>query len=154
VANLTEFVQELNHDRMCDAVVQSFLDYHGATADPELLDKTDLEAVPSLREYYDTMADWEWRFGRTPQFSHRLQERFEWGLIDLHLDVERGVIRETRLFSDALDVTLIEDLQGALAGVRYDTAHLAEALVGLAAVHQDRAAEIAEFRNWIVSSIG
>ena len=90
VANLNEFDASLNHDAVCSAVAESFFSYYGTRIEPELLDEATLRSIPSLDACYRQMADWDWRFGRAPDFSHHLETRFDWGGIDIHLDVHRG----------------------------------------------------------------
>ena len=59
------------------------------------------------------MADWNWRL-QTPQFSHHVETRFDWGIIDLHMDVQQAVITDAVIFSDALNVELIDLLKETL----------------------------------------
>lgn len=60
--------------------------------------------MPDLPGFVDTFArqrSWEWNFGHAPAFSHQLDERFGWGGVELHFDVEKGVIGRAQIFSDA-----------------------------------------------------
>ncbi|MFW5643606.1 MAG: lipoate--protein ligase [Alkalispirochaeta sp.] len=154
VANLTEYDATLEHRAVCDAVIESFFEYYGTRCEPELLDEGTLREIPSLDAYYRQMADWEWRFGRTPDFTHHLETRFDWGNIDLHLDVHRGEIIESKIYSDALDPEMITALESALPGSRYTREDLLERCDDVKARMPARAAEIDDVRSWISEQIG
>ena len=93
VANLVEFNASINHETLSAAIIEAFCEYYrdkdyGDTAPVEELDEASLVKQPTLNNYYQQMADWDWRFGKTPEFSHHIETRFDWGIIDLHLDVK------------------------------------------------------------------
>lgn len=154
VANLTEFDAALDHASVCEAVMESFFEYHNARCEPEYLDESTLREIPSLNEYYEQMADWEWRFGRTPDFTHHLETRFDWGGIDIHLDVHRGVVTECKVYSDALDPTMISNLETGLPGVRYTVEDVRDRIDSVKERSPDRVAELDEMCTWLCTQIG
>ena len=48
--------------------------------------------------------------------------RFGWGEVQALMQMKGGYISDCRLYSDALDTALFEDLEEALRGVKYDAA--------------------------------
>ncbi|HKK49839.1 MAG TPA: lipoate--protein ligase [Alkalispirochaeta sp.] len=154
VANLTEFAADLDHSTVTQAVMERFFEHYGSRCEPELLDAASLREIPSLQAYYDQMADWEWRFGKTPEFSHHLEEQFSWGGIDLHINVEHGVIRACTIFSDALDPEMIDSLQRVLPDVRYRREDVAAAIDGVVTRHPDRSSELNELSQWLTEAMG
>ena len=52
----------------------------------------DLEQIPELMSIYHESEAWDWRFGETPEFSNSLEKKFDWALVDMQFDVEKGVI--------------------------------------------------------------
>jgi lipoate-protein ligase A len=153
VANLNEFDPEIDHEAVTRAVIESFFEYYGGRCQPETLDAESLGTVPSLRAYYDQMADWEWRFGKTPEFSHHLEERFGWGGIDLHLNVEHGVIRECTIYSDALDPEMIDALQQSLPGRRYVLDDVSVGIEEVAAMIPAQRENLTELTAWLRRAI-
>jgi len=156
VANLVEFNDTINHKTLSQAMIEAFCEYYGqevADTPVEELDEATLAQEPHLNKYYQQMADWEWRFGKTPEFSHHLETRFDWGLIDLHLDVKQAVIAEVVIFSDALNVELIEDLKQALTEVKYNKEAISAKLATLSEAQPEMAAQIADFSAWLVGEI-
>ncbi len=154
VANLREFNPELSHEGVCNAVMERFFAHHGTRCEVEALDEATLRRIPSLDDYYRQMADWEWRFGRTPDFTHHLEERFDWGGMDIHLDVHRGVITDGKIYSDAMDPEMVTALEESLTGRRYYRDDLNLAVVAVGNALPERKSEIEDVREWLVSMIG
>ena len=50
----------------------------------------------------------EWNFGRKIEFSDSLERRFDWGDIELQMVVESGIIKDCRVYSDALDTEILD----------------------------------------------
>lgn len=153
VANLVEFNEDINHETLSAAIIEAFCEYYGDTAPVEALDEASLAKQPALDKYYQQMADWDWRFGKTPQFSHHIETRFDWGLIDLHMDVKQAVITEVVIFSDALNVELIEALKASLTGVKYNKHEVQTNLHKLSEAQSDLAAQIDDFSKWLVAEM-
>ena len=83
--------------------------------EPYALTQDERAAVDALcREKYQT---WDWNFGAAPQYAWTRAAKFPYGLVEVHLDVDRGSIRAAALYGDYFG--------------RLDSAGLAQALVGL-----------------------
>ena len=82
---------------------------------PYSLTEDDRAAVETLR--MEKYATWDWNFGSSPKYTWSRAAKFPFGLVDVRLDVDRGVIRSAALYGDYFG--------------RLDSAGLSEALVGL-----------------------
>lgn len=153
VANLVEFVPELDNEMLCQAIIDAFCQYHGQSAQVEWLDEATLSQINSLKQYYQEMADWDWRFGKTPEFSHHMETRFDWGIIDLHLDIVKARIEQCRIFSDALDTGFVGMLEAALPGVKYQRDDIAKHFADMQNNTPQYAAQLGEVRDWIMGEI-
>ena len=111
VANISTFNPEITHEVLCERIIAKFFERYKATCEVEELTFERISTEKDLASTYTQYADWKWRFGLTPEFSHSLKTRFSWGGISLHLDVKEGMVEHAYVFSDALDVSLIEQLQ-------------------------------------------
>lgn len=131
VANLRELNPAVDHEAFCGAMIEEFFRLHGGRCAVEHLVRNDLEHLDDVRRYYEMLMSWDWRFGKTPRFSHHLSGRFDWGGVEVFLDCRYGIIEDVRLYSDALDAGLIESVGGALTGVRYSPSEAARALRGI-----------------------
>lgn len=153
VANLVEFNKDINHENLSDAIIEAFCEYYGETAPVEALDEASLAKQPTLNKYYEQMTDWNWRFGKTPEFSHHIETRFDWGIIDMHLDVKQAVITDVVIFSDALNVELIDLLQQTLAGVKYNKDDIKARFNELIQGNPELTAQIDDVSKWLISEM-
>jgi lipoate-protein ligase A len=158
VANLVEFNEDINHETLSDAIIEAFCEYYqdtdyDDTTPVEELDRDTLAKEPSLNAYYEQMADWNWRFGKTPQFSHHVETRFDWGIIDLHMDVQQAVITDVVIFSDALNVDLIDLLKQTLTGTKYNRSEVKAKLAELAQAHDELAAQVGDVSAWLLDEM-
>ena len=149
VANLVEFNDAINHETLSDAIIEAFCEYYGETAPVEQLDEASLAKQPALNAYYQQMADWDWRFGKTPEFSHHIETRFDWGM----MDVKQAVITEVVIFSDALNIELIDLLKETLTGVKYNKHEIQDALAELAKAQPEIATQVSDFEGWLVGEM-
>lgn len=153
VANLVEFNDTVTHESLSDAIIEAFCEYYGQTVEVEELDEASLKSEPHLNKYYEQMADWDWRFGKTPAFSHHIETRFDWGIVDLHLDVQQAVITDVVIFSDALNVELIDELKRTLTDTKYTIAEVQAKLQALKRERTDLADQVADFEQWLVGQM-
>ncbi|WP_296204430.1 lipoate--protein ligase [Psychrobacter sp. UBA3962] len=153
VANLVDFNDTVTHESLSEAIIEAFCEYYGQTVEVEELDEASLKSEPHLNKYYEQMADWDWRFGKTPAFSHHIETRFDWGIVDLHLDVQQAVITEVVIFSDALNVELIDELKQTLTDTKYTIAEVQAKLQALKRERTDLADQVADFEQWLVGQM-
>jgi len=153
VANLVDFNEAINHETLSDAIIEAFCEYHGETAQVEQLDEASLAKQPTLNAYYQQMADWDWRFGKTPEFTHHIETRFDWGMMDVHMDVKQAMITEVVIFSDALNVELIDLLKNTLTGVKYNKPEIKNKLDDLTKAQPELAAQVSDFEQWLVGEM-
>ena len=89
------------------------------------LSKHDLCVVEKMvREKFST---WEWNWGESPQYTLNKMRRFPCGIIDLHIDVDKGVIRGLRIFGDFFTLKDISELVSTLVGVEFSKTSLTKA---------------------------
>ncbi|MGP4973856.1 lipoate--protein ligase [Psychrobacter alimentarius] len=150
VANLIEFNEDITHEILSNALIEAFCEYYGETAPVEELDEASLAEQPTLNQYYEQMADWDWRFGKTPEFTHHIETRFDWGIIDMHLDVKQAIITDAVIFSDALTLELIDLLKDALTGIKYSKDNIKTGLDELSQANTELAAQIDDVSRWLI----
>ena len=94
VINLKELNADLNHDSFCGAIEDEFIKKwgQGKQVNRATVLEDDLMQIPKLMEIYNQSADWEWRFGQTPDFQNSLEKKFAWALVDIMFNVQNGVI--------------------------------------------------------------
>lgn len=76
-------------------------------------------------EYY---RNWDWNYGRSPEFDLVRRERFPIGSIEAKMNVSGGKINEIRIFGDFFGLGEIADVEGQLTGIQYDKETIEEAV--------------------------
>ncbi|MBP6124132.1 MULTISPECIES: lipoate--protein ligase [Providencia] len=119
VANLSELVSDISHEKVCDGIIHSFFSYYNETVDAEYISPEKLPDLPNFTETFAKQSSWEWNFGQAPAFSHYLDTRFPWGGIEFHFDIEKGAFNRCQFFTDSLDPSPLEWMSQQLVGKAY-----------------------------------
>jgi len=153
VANLNEFNENISFQSLTEAIIEEFFSCYQSKKNIEFLDHDKLSNTPLLLKYHDLLKSNEWRFGETPQFTHHLEERLSWGCIDLHLNVKGHKIQNVKIFSDALNVEIIQVLEKSLKDINYNKDSIKQAIYDLKEklIHVEE--HLNEFSNWLVNQI-
>ena len=69
------------------------------------------------------------------------------------MDVQQAVITDVVIFSDALNVELIDLLKETLTGVKYNKHEIQDALAELAKAQPELAAQVSDFEQWLVGKM-
>nr|WP_274903160.1 lipoate protein ligase C-terminal domain-containing protein [Psychrobacter sp. DAB_AL62B] len=81
---------------------------------------------------------------------HHLETDFNWSIIDLYLDVKQAVINEVVIFSDALNVELIDLLKNTLTDIKYNRNEGKDKLDELGKAHANLVAQIDDVSGWLL----
>lgn len=76
-------------------------------------------------EYYN---NWDWVYGKSPEFSVQKRQHFDMGTVDARLQVDDGKIENIKFFGDFFGPQDVAQLAEQLKGVTYDRASLTKAL--------------------------
>lgn len=90
------------------------------------LTEHDWQEIEKIRQDY--FLNWDWNFGRSPDFSLERRHKFASGLIDVRMNVEQKHIQGIRIYGDFFALDDVSDLEQALTGVPYRPADIAAAL--------------------------
>ncbi|MCD8075022.1 MAG: lipoate--protein ligase [Lachnospiraceae bacterium] len=125
VVNLSELCSKITIDTMKTAIIRAASEVYQAAAEPLDDRRFDWQEMDRLR---DRFASWDWNYGQKIPFTNRLGQRFEWGELELALKVNRGVIEEALLSSDAMEYLWFSDIGSQFAGCRYDAENISSVL--------------------------
>ncbi|MGE6099604.1 lipoate--protein ligase A [Aeromonas salmonicida] len=153
VANLCELLPGIEHQQVSHALIEAFFAHYGARVSPEHISPTQLPDLPGFADTFARQRSWEWNFGHAPAFTHQLDERFDWGGVELHFDVEKGVIGRTQIFSDSLDPAPLDALAQRLVGVAYRSDAIAALLGQLKTDFPARQAELDALAGWLQAAL-
>lgn len=113
VCNLSSFVKDLTVEGLKDALIKSFEKENGNIA-PYVFMPSQLNLHRKLCVYHASPSH---IYGETPAFTDVWETRLEgMGMISLHISVSHGVITDCRIYTDAMDVSLPQQLQPLFVG--------------------------------------
>ncbi|KAJ1744085.1 hypothetical protein LPJ68_000315 [Coemansia sp. RSA 1086] len=148
VANLRDFSWTIDHGTFCAAVRARFAAAFGPVSDMPF----DPNANAEMRQ---RLATWDWLYGQTPDFVHRLDGFFGWALLTAAISAHRGYISAVDLapprHASALPPHVqaaIADVRRLLPGTRYCRDDVARQLAPVSA----RSPHAAEISDWILSA--
>lgn len=114
VGNISEHLKEsLSILEFKDAIMNYVVEKFPESI-PYLYTNDDLAAISLLAE--KKYASWEWNFGYSPLYILQKVIKTQAGLIDLRLQVEKGIIREANLRCDFVDKRKLSEIEDLLKG--------------------------------------
>lgn len=153
VANLADVMPGIEHAALCRHLQAAFSRRYNETVEPEIISPDNLPDLPGFSAQFAKQSSWEWNFGHAPAFSHVIETRFTWGGVELHMDVEHGVISRARLFTDSLNPAPLEALAAALSGVAYRPDELVQLSARIAENYPQESAALAELSAWLSANV-
>ncbi|GAB6091043.1 lipoate--protein ligase [Spirochaeta dissipatitropha] len=139
VANLTEFQPRLAINDAVEMLADAYMrhsnmdgsngNYVSADESSVIQQLSDADLTSTGLEYSQSLREWSWLFGKTPDFTHSIKFMYEGTEAELVLSVHRGCIQSLQLSTGTLDVqTLAETLAEAFSRLPYEPAALGNAL--------------------------
>ncbi|MGZ3774667.1 MAG: lipoate--protein ligase [Pseudobdellovibrionaceae bacterium] len=153
VVNLNEIHSQINHDRIVETVVASFESFYDAQAEVEFLSMKSLQLIPELKAQHDSLSSWDWVYGNTLEFTHKMDDYLSLGFFDFHFLVEDAVIKDLKIFTDCLYPQLIEDLIKDFKGMPYRGESVRSVLQEARQKYAEIAEELIELESWISKHI-
>lgn len=85
-----------------------------------VLTEPDLQAVDLIKKQkYET---WDWNYGASPPFNVQRGHRFEWGKIEVRLQIKRGMVKDAIIYGDFFASRDLAELTRKLSGIPYQPA--------------------------------
>ena len=153
VTNLNEIKPNIDHESVSDAIINAFCEHFGETPDIEMISPDALPDLPGFVEKFEQQQSWDWNFGKSPEFTHHLDERFKWGGVEVHLNLQKAKITSAQTFTDSLFPEPIEALADALVGVTYNPESIGKCVEKLINTHQSHESELEEVKKWLMKAI-
>ncbi|WP_163537117.1 lipoate--protein ligase [Gracilibacillus sp. YIM 98692] len=135
VANISEFMDEkLPMAELKNHILKHIFEVEDVQDVPRYeLTEEDCANIHELsKERYQK---WEWNYGKSPKFNIQHSHKFDGGLVDVRLDVQKGFIENCKIYGDFFGVGDVTDIENRLIGVRYNRTVMDKALEGLDVTH-------------------
>ena len=91
-----------------------------------VLTEEDWEKIDAFAAQYT--ANWDWNYGKSPQFDMERSERLSIGTVEVKMNVRKGKIEDIRIFGDFFGLGEIEDVEKELKGIPYTREAIREAI--------------------------
>ncbi len=82
------------------------------------LTEEDWAAIERISDKY--YRNWDWNYGKSPEFNLERRHRFPIGSIEVKMNVSDGAIKNIRVFGDFFGLGEISDVEKVLTGVNYN----------------------------------
>lgn len=129
VANITEFLRDsMTIDEFKGRIIGSIFRGAGKSDHFELSNEQWDEVMKLSDSKY---RNWEWNYGRSPEFNIQKVRRFDFGQIDARIHVRDGIIVDAKIYGDFLGHGDIEEVENSLRGKKYNFSELKNAVFGL-----------------------
>lgn len=90
------------------------------------LTSEDRAAIQKLAE--EKYSTWEWVYGESPNFTYQHTLKYEFGLLDLGLRIESGILKELTIYGDFFGKKELKELTDLLKGLPYQRGDMEKAL--------------------------
>ena len=124
VINLSELNPELTTQDMKENMLFAFQKVYEKK--PELFKIQDTKTISALEEQYKS---WDYLFGQTFPFTISLEEHFSWGHTKILLQIENGMVKNSKTYTDSMDWSLAEKIDSALPSCRFEQSDIKKALL-------------------------
>lgn len=114
-SHLSEDYRHITTDQFKDLMVCQLLHIdHIDQAKRYHLTEKDWAAIDALAD--EKYKNWDWNYGNSPQYSYHRDARFPSGTYDFHLEIEKGIITNCRIYGDFFSSKDISDIENLLIG--------------------------------------
>ncbi|MDA1476002.1 lipoate--protein ligase [Bacillus sp. CLL-7-23] len=129
VANISEFLNEkMTTEEFRQLLLRYIFNTDEEIPEYKLTDEDWKQIKQISKERYQ---NWDWNYGKSPKFNLQHSKRFSAGSIDIRLEVQKGIIRECKIFGDFFGVGDVSEIEEKLSGVQYGRETIEEALQGI-----------------------
>lgn len=131
VTNIKPYVdekyQQLTTEEFRDLILLEIFGVDKREDVPEL-ELTDeiWEGVYKLRD--ERMGNWDWNYGKSPNFDIEQSKKFPFGFVDIRFNVNQGIMHDVRIYGDFFGLGEIKDVDDKLNGVKYERQAVTDAL--------------------------
>jgi len=86
----------------------------------------DIAEIRKLRD--EKYISWDWNYGYSPKYNFEKMIKTEGGHIEFHIDVDRGIMQDVRIYGDFFNVLDISDIVESLKGTPHEESSIREKL--------------------------
>ncbi len=118
VVNLKEYDPTLNYDKIVDAFYKEYCENIGTKID--IITNENVQQEKSSHKYYEKHTSKNWQFGKNPEFNYVIEERFDWGIVEIRMLIKENKIKQLKIFTDSLIPDFFEKINDVLVDIDYN----------------------------------
>lgn len=86
----------------------------------------DISSITALMN--NKYATWDWNYGHSPRYEYSFKKKYDYGLVDVRINVSSGIINDIKIYGDFFGQKDIGALEKRLIGIPHSKADIIEAL--------------------------
>jgi len=145
VVNLKKLNPAISIEQMKTELEKYFKNLYQVDPKTQTIAPHENEEIAKLQGKYSS---WSWRYGEAPDFDITYENRFDWGDIQLGLSLKKGKIEEAKIYSDAMNADLIENIADNLSECQFKIDEVTKAIENVDHVEKDQEV-INELIGWL-----
>ncbi len=124
VVNLKEISKEIDIDNLKEALISSFNEFYNTKSEIIALNEKSVD----LEAYLEKYSSWQWNFSESPDFTISIEEKFLWGMFEIHIEFSDGKIKNCKFFTDAIVLEDFQSLERILQNEEFKSKNIIEAI--------------------------
>ncbi|HHW58371.1 MAG TPA: lipoate--protein ligase [Clostridia bacterium] len=126
VTNISEHLKEpITIEQFIDLIMNHIREQTGGSEMYEFMQE-DIKKIDKLvKEKYST---WEWNFGTSPDYSFKNEKKFTGGTVEVNLNVEKGIIKDIKIYGDFFGKYDVSEVENLLKGVKHSEEEIKKVL--------------------------
>ncbi|ABY91551.1 lipoate--protein ligase [Thermoanaerobacter sp. X514] len=126
VTNISEHLKEpITIEQFIDLIMNHIREQTGGREMYEFTQE-DIKKIEKLvKEKYST---WEWNFGTSPDYSFKNEKKFTGGTVEVNLNVEKGIIKDIKIYGDFFGKYDVSEIENLLKGVKHSEEEIKKVL--------------------------
>ncbi|WP_164215044.1 lipoate--protein ligase [Virgibacillus sp. YIM 98842] len=135
VANISEYLEEkITMQEFKELILRHVFDVEDTADVPRYeLTEEDWKNIHKISE--ERYQKWDWNYGKSPDFNIQESHKFDAGLVDVRLDVKKGIIENCKIYGDFFGIGEVKVIEDKLKGVRHNREAIEEALADVDVPH-------------------
>ena len=130
VINLIECHPGLKIEALKEALIYGFEEVYQLPSEEIYEEGFDLR---SIKEREKRFASAEWKYDKEVSYDYALEKKFPWGLVNLRIKEDQGILKNVVIYTDAMDLEILDHLPGKLKDQKFD-----ESLLRLAESEEEK----------------
>lgn len=128
VTNISEYLDEpITMDAFKEIILKYIFDVENVSDVPTFeLTQEDWDNIYEISK--NRYQKWEWNYGKSPAYNKQASHKFPSGLLDVRLDVDKGKIKNCKIFGDFFGLGEVTDIEEKLIGNNHERKAIEKAL--------------------------